>query len=111
MTDESGATFANIERPGEGVLGVLYWCSPEALDALDRYETGYDRTPVGVWDEAGETVDAVVYVARPEFRAGASPPSSEYVRRIVRGAREHGLPEHYIRSLQAAAGASDPSDV
>ena len=110
MTDGSGSTYANIERPGEGVLGVLYWCTPEALEALDRYESGYDRTPVVVWDEVGGTFEAVAYIARPECRAGADPPSSEYVRRIVRGAREHGLPEHYIRSIQAAARISDQPD-
>ncbi|MDB5313424.1 MAG: hypothetical protein JWO38_7626 [Gemmataceae bacterium] len=104
MGDGSGWTYANIVHPGDGVLGVLYRCSRQDLEALDGFEEGYERTRVDVLDETGAKVDAVVYIARPEQITAGQRPRAEYLQRVIRGAREHGLPEQYIHSIEAAAG-------
>jgi len=101
---DGGSTYANVVRPGDGVSGVLYWCGRRELAALDGFEVGYERVPVEVLDEAGVRLDAVAYVARPEFVTAGDHPATAYLRRIVRGAREHGLPEEYVRVIEAAAG-------
>jgi gamma-glutamylcyclotransferase len=102
MLGEDGQVFANIEAPGEGVLGVIYSFSPEALEKMDEYEQGYERRKVVVVC-AHEEVEAVTYVAKPDRIKEGREPSTEYLARIVRGAREHGLSEAYIRAIEVAA--------
>ncbi|HEX4607701.1 MAG TPA: gamma-glutamylcyclotransferase family protein [Urbifossiella sp.] len=106
MSDGGGRAFANIVRPGSGVLGVLYRCDPQALGSLDGFEVGYQRTRVEVRDEAGTAHEAIAYIARPGHTTVTDRPTTEYLRRIVLGARGHGLPEPYIRSIAAASGLS-----
>jgi gamma-glutamylcyclotransferase len=103
MLGEDGQVFANVVRPGEGVFGVLYRCGPECLDKLDAYEQGYERRRVLVTDECGLTLEAVVYVARADRVARGGKPSAEYLDRVVRGARQHGLPEAYVRTIEASS--------
>ena len=100
---DGGQAFANIVRPGAGVRGVLYWLEPSELARLDAFEYGYDRVVVEVECEDGARLEAVAYVARPDRTARTFRPAAEYVQRILSGAREHGLPEEYIRLVEAAA--------
>ena len=75
---------------------------------MDRYEQGYVRVRVRVALEDGEFIEAVTYVAEPAYvEALGGKPSAVYLRRIVLGARRHGLPEDYIRGLQAHHGDQD----
>jgi gamma-glutamylcyclotransferase len=101
MQGEDGQVYANVDSPGPGVIGVIYRCSPAALDKLDSYERGYERRRVLVTDEGGVTLEAVAYVARANRVANGGKPSAEYLERVVRGARQHGLPEAYIRAIEA----------
>jgi gamma-glutamylcyclotransferase len=95
--------YANILSPGAGVLGVVYRCNPADMERLDDYETGYDRHMVSVIDQQGEVLEAVVYVMQPALVIGTDRPTAEYLRRIVDGARQHGLPRQYIDSIVAIA--------
>ena len=89
------------------VWGVAYLCSGEALTKMDDYEGvaggHYRRESVQVRCESDETLDAVTYVAREQYVGSPRPPAPDYLQRIVRGARNHGLPEEYIREIQQAA--------
>jgi hypothetical protein len=105
--DGRGQAFANIVEPGDGVLGVLYWCSQREIEALDVFESCYDRRPVAVLDETDTRIEAVAYIARPGPLTTTDRPTAEYVHRIIRGAREHGLPEEYIRAVEVLAGVGD----
>jgi gamma-glutamylcyclotransferase len=107
MAGDRGQVFANIVCPGEGVVGVIYGCGPNTLDKLDTYEGGYERRRVAVVAENGEKVDAVTYVAKPTNLANGRKPSAAYLHRIVTGARQHGLPEVYIREIETM-GRGDP---
>ncbi|HBI41879.1 MAG TPA: gamma-glutamylcyclotransferase [Planctomycetales bacterium] len=102
MQGDDGLVYANIIQPGDGVIGVLYFCSAAALASLDACEEGYDRRRVLVTLEGGATREAMAYVARPECTADGGRPSPEYLEIIIRGARRHGLPEAYIRSLESS---------
>jgi gamma-glutamylcyclotransferase (GGCT)/AIG2-like uncharacterized protein YtfP len=105
-TEVGGEWYANIVTPGDGVLGVVYWCDAEQLDRLDRHEDGYDRLPISVTDQAGEVLQAVAYAMRPFADAAPGKPTSVYLQSIVSGARRHGLPETYISQITALALAS-----
>jgi gamma-glutamylcyclotransferase len=89
------------------VWGVAYLCSGEALTKMDDYEGvaggHYRRESLQVRCESDETLDAVTYVAGEQHVGSPIPPTPEYLHRIVSGARNHGLPEEYIREIQQAA--------
>ncbi len=99
-----GQSFANIIRAEEEeVLGAAYCCAPGALAKLDGYERGYERRPVVVTDERGQRLPAVAYVMLAERGAKFGRPCSQYLWKIVTGARQHGLPEAYIATMVARA--------
>lgn len=91
--------FASVERePGAEVHGVLHRLTPSAMEHLDRIEgRGYDRIAVQVETRDGARVEATAYRAR-EPVPGLKP-SRRYVELLIRGAREHELPERWIEEL------------
>ncbi len=103
MLGDDGEIYANIVKPGDGVLGVVYRCDRKALEKLDRYEAGYERHKVVVIDDQGIQMGAFAYIARPESVTAEGGPSAAYLQQIVSGARAHGLPEEYIHALKTAA--------
>lgn len=76
---------------------------PNTLEDLDDYELGYDHLPVTVIDASGQSVEATAYIGRLDRIVTNGTPSDDYLAKILRGAREHNLPESYIESIQAAA--------
>lgn len=109
MLDEDGQYYANIlpDNLGCEVEGVLYHCTHVALDRLDAFESGYSRLPVLVVDSEGQTVEAIAYVASNSLIGSIvyppGRPTEAYVKRIVDGAREHGLGESIVEAILAAA--------
>lgn len=108
----SGGVYANIiEKPDQEVWGVVYWCTKEEMEELDKYEgvTGghYHRTDVHPRLEDGELVDAITYVAGNDFICHEGSPSKAYLQCIISGARQHGLPEKYVVSIEASAAQSN----
>lgn len=105
QVDTEGPAFANIQSPGEGVIGVVYRCTPADLERLDHYEAGYQRQLLTVTDRHGEVLVAVAYVMRPASTSNSGQPLTEYLERIVTGARRHGLPDDYIGNLVRVASS------
>lgn len=107
-----GSGKANIVPDPTGIVwGVVYRCSGEALEKMDRWEgvpSGhYVRKIVRVQLDNGDELEAVTYVAGPRFVDDALIPAPEYLEKILRGARHHHLPPDYIRNLQAQANRGD----
>jgi gamma-glutamylcyclotransferase len=112
-TDTAGVErYANIV-PSAGALtwGVAYWCSPQAMAALDQYECVeeecYSREWVEVETLDGERLQAEVYVGGERFSVEEGRPNDWYLDIILLGAKEHGLPEDYIREIESLAKRSD----
>jgi gamma-glutamylcyclotransferase len=103
MRWDQGQAFANLMSPGEGVHGVVYCCCAETLEKMDAFEKGYERKRVRVVLEGGEELNAFTYFAQAANIGTGSQPSAEYLQRILCGAKQHGLPETYIRELEASA--------
>jgi cation transport regulator ChaC len=99
QVDPAGPVLANIQTPGEGVLGVVYRCTPADLERLDHYQAGYQRKLITVTDQHGKVLVAVAYVMRPAGKDSNGQPQPDYLERIVTGARQHGLPDEYIAGL------------
>ena len=97
---QKGGVADIVPEPDAVVWGALYEVDEACLAALDGYEgvpQAYRRGTVRVIDDEGVEREAVAYIAN---RTGAFTPGREYLALIVRGAREHGLPEEYVRALE-----------
>jgi len=102
---KGGVVCANVvDSPSAEVLGVIYLCDSQSMDTMDAWEIGYQRKMVKVTAENGEVFDAVTYVAKPESLGPEGQPSDDYLGTILKGARAHGLPEEYIKSIEELAG-------
>jgi len=107
-----GGVYANIVREArEEVWGVIYQCTHQEIEVLDRYEGvaggHYRQVCVDVELENSEVVGAITYVAGDAFVCPEGRPSQEYLRHIVDGARKHGLPEQYVKSIEALTRGHD----
>jgi gamma-glutamylcyclotransferase len=103
-----GEVYANIvPSTGDVVWGVVYRCDPEAMVGLDDYEaleTGdYWRHPFEVETIDGELLNADAYVAGEDFVIEQGCPRPSYLNLILSGARKHGLPEEYIKTIEELA--------
>jgi gamma-glutamylcyclotransferase (GGCT)/AIG2-like uncharacterized protein YtfP len=106
--DATGNHLANIVvDPGGEVWGVAYFCNPEALAEMDRYEGAasghYYRRPVRVVTRSGEPLDALTYIAGEEHVGDEGSPPKEYLQLILSGAEHHGLPQAYIQRIKTLA--------
>lgn len=102
-----GSAGGNL-RPVQGkfVLGILYKINESAFRNLDRFEgvpQHYRRIELQVLDGNGETIAAQAYIAA-KVEKGLHP-AAHYLKTILDGAAEHGLPEDYVASIKAAATA------
>jgi cation transport regulator ChaC len=99
-----------IVQQGAEVWGVVYRLSDEDLVTLDRREghdpslpphvNRYDRRTVRVLKNGG-MLECLTYFAREE--PGRHVPSTEYMRAILTGAEENGLPANYVATLRMIA--------
>ena len=81
---------ASIKRfSGERVYGAVYEVTDECLRRLDKYETGYSRMKVTVFDEDGAAIEATTYIHSGQLQEAM--PSEEYVTLIKQGYRDWGI--------------------
>ncbi|MFQ6121610.1 MAG: gamma-glutamylcyclotransferase family protein [Dehalococcoidales bacterium] len=81
---------ATIERfRGERVPGAIYEISEQCLRQLDRHEEGYHRLKVTVFDEVGESFEAITYIKSGQLEE--TQPSKEYLAIIQQGYKDWGI--------------------
>ena len=102
------AAPANISPDPDGeVWGVLYLITRAAMVHLDSTEGVPGRRYRHLWVEAedidGNRVPAFTYIAEGKEKDGR--PSLRYITLLREGARAHGLPDHYVRFLDAVEPA------
>ncbi len=100
--------FASVLPSTASVVhGVLYRLDPQGFVKLDRVEgKPYRLRSLKVQGADLGTVRAAVYQTRnpgPE-----RPPSARYLKLLCEGAREHGLPAEYVRTLEAQRSVDVP---
>lgn len=101
---------ANIEpQPGARTCGALYLLTPEGFDRLDRTEgvnfNIYRRLPIEVVAPEGDRVAAFAY--QSSITTAGRKPSPRYMRLLLEGARQHGLPAPWRSFLQGFELAVD----
>jgi gamma-glutamylcyclotransferase (GGCT)/AIG2-like uncharacterized protein YtfP len=107
-----------VARPGAKVWGALYEI-PEyllsretakprnrrSLDAIEGEGTNYERKEIPVRKPDGEIVIVLTYVVR-DPRAGFQT-GLDYVRCVIAGLRERGVPADYIEKVKRIAVANN----
>ncbi|HLQ85159.1 MAG TPA: gamma-glutamylcyclotransferase family protein [Salinisphaeraceae bacterium] len=94
-------------NPSAIVHGVVYQLDADRLERLHAAEgPAYEfvQLPVQLHDER---VSAAVYRGRAKARVQGLRPFAWYLRFVVGGAREHGLPTAYVRRLAAVPTRRD----
>jgi gamma-glutamylcyclotransferase (GGCT)/AIG2-like uncharacterized protein YtfP len=74
---------------GEKVRGAIYEVTDACLRKLDKWETGYIRFNVTVYDEDNQPHQAVTYIKSGQLEE--SKPSKEYGEIIRQGYRDWGI--------------------
>jgi gamma-glutamylcyclotransferase len=100
-----GSGKANLcADPEREVWGALYRFDASEWPRLDAFEPGYERIEVEVVC-LGSARAAHTYLSR---RLTPDPvPFAWYKRLLVEGARAHGLPEEWVRTLEALPERTD----
>lgn len=94
---------------GDEVHGVVFAIAAAQLPSLDAAEgPRYERVELAVAGEDGRPLTALTYRALPAYIDGGLTPYCWYRDHVLRGAREHGLPEGYVAERLAVACAEDP---
>ncbi|MEN3009331.1 gamma-glutamylcyclotransferase family protein [Pseudothermotoga sp.] len=95
-----GTGYANIMlQKGSTVYGVLYKLTEKEMEVLDRFEgSGYQRRELKITVEENRQVTAYVYIALQTMDGLL--PRADYLERIIKGAKEHHLPQYYIQELE-----------
>ena len=73
----------------ERVHGAIYEVTEGCLRRLDKYEVGYARFKVTVFDEDNEPVEAITYIKSGQLEE--TQPSKEYLAVIQQGYRDWRL--------------------
>jgi gamma-glutamylcyclotransferase len=97
-----GAAATILELENTHVWGVLWELDMEHLNTLDKQEgvpRVYNRKNVQVELEDGSTLPAYTYFLIKPLEDDRRP-SKVYLDVILKGAREHSLPQSYIDKLQ-----------
>lgn len=89
--------------------GVAYAITPEDFDRLDHTEGVpvklYERVAITVHVGGGAALEAFTY--RSALVSAGRKPSARYLGLLLDGARDHGLPDHYVALLRAIELAVD----
>ena len=83
--------------------GVIWAISECEVPSLDSQEFGYKPISVQVQTDESETAVSCrtyIQVESPVFDSSVDRPSPQYLDCIVRGAKEHSLPQNYIDELE-----------
>jgi gamma-glutamylcyclotransferase (GGCT)/AIG2-like uncharacterized protein YtfP len=89
-----------VPQPGETAHGVVWRLTPRDLAALNTYESldsGLYRQVTLPIFAAGRRIAALVYIARPR---GEGRPKPGYLDLVIAAARDWGLPDDYVRTLE-----------
>lgn len=94
------------------VVGVLYkmdHLDKGKLDLIEGLGKGYNEKEVCIQTEEGKHVNAFTYYAvnidKNLF------PYHWYKEHVLRGARQNGLPGHYIKSIESISSIKDPDQL
>ncbi|GFW08724.1 gamma-glutamylcyclotransferase [Trichonephila clavipes] len=96
-----GSVATILETKSDSVWGVVWEISKEHEENLNKQEDGYLALTVPIETESYGTLACRVYQSLKYKALGNDMPSLVYKAICIEGAKEHGLPLHYIKRLEA----------
>ncbi len=118
-TNRSCAASDIVRKPGGKVWGVLYEvpdylmsrgsaraCGRRSFDAIEGEGTNYKREMIEVRRPNGQVTSALTYTVK-QPQSGLTT-NIDYIRHIITGLRERGVPDEYIARVKAIARANNP---
>lgn len=112
-TDGSAKADAAFSvSPEDRVWGIVFRMRKEEKPVLDGHEflgIGYDESRELVTLQNGKQMRAWLYVARSEAIVKDVKPYSWYKAFVLHGARQHRLPDAYVRYLEQLECMPDPN--
>ncbi|PAV84493.1 hypothetical protein WR25_25243 [Diploscapter pachys] len=93
-----GALATIVNREGAETWGCVWKIPEEYSQSLDDQEIGYNRLQVEVITDQGPIQCRTYQFKDPNAKFGR--PSPQYKMVIVSGAKEHDLPEGYLKKLE-----------
>ncbi|MBZ0167081.1 MAG: gamma-glutamylcyclotransferase [Candidatus Omnitrophica bacterium] len=91
-----------------GVVYDIHTADKSTLDKIEGVGHGYEQKTVAVMTGIGLPMKAVTYYAT-KIQADLKP-FAWYKEHVLRGAREHNLPDDYISLIEAVVASEDPND-
>jgi gamma-glutamylcyclotransferase len=109
LDGSSKCHIEHTQNPDDIVHGVIYQLQLAEKPGLDKVEglgKGYDEKQVPVIVPSGHEIIACTYYATHINRS--LKPYHWYKEHVLRGAREHGLPDSYIENIESVISVADP---
>lgn len=96
---KDGSSKANIIKViGKIVWGICFELDTDGFENLKKYEKGYEELEVAVYNENQEILfTAKTFISN---KICVKLPTNEYLQRIITGAKQHKLPEDYIKEIE-----------
>jgi AIG2-like family len=96
----AAADLHAAEKRGLPAWGILYQMTDERLKRLRQIEgPKYEEKSVGIRTLAGEIKDAKTFLVKADHRQASLWTSGDYIGYIVKGLREHQVPEEYVQRV------------
>ena len=73
---------------GEKVRGAVYEVTEACLRQLDKFEAGYTRLKVTVFDEDSRPIEAITYIRGGQIQVQEAKPSPGYIAVIQQGYKD-----------------------
>ena len=108
--DSAKADAEHTGRESDVVWGVVFEIDAAQKQRLDEAEglgRGYEEKSVSLKDSTGQTYEASMYFASPTYKDADLKPYSWYLRFVVEGAKQHGLPPNYVGLLERVESSED----
>jgi len=101
--------IVHTRGPDDIVYGVVFEMLASEKKILDEYEglgNGYEKKSVSVIQPDGRSLDTTTYYAT--HIDASLKPYHWYKEHVLRGAREHTLPDEHIEAIDAVPSIPDP---
>ena len=114
-SDKDGSGKCDAYYTGDknhAVIGRLFTIDAGEVAALDKAEglgTGYLKKEIPIPNKTGTTETAFTYHAAPTAIDNTIHPFTWYKQHVLTGGKEAGLPNNYIKKIEAITATPDPN--
>jgi hypothetical protein len=90
-----------------GVIFEIDAAQKQRLDEAEGLGRGYEEKSISLKDCTEQAYESSMYFASSTYKDANLRPYSWYLRFVVEGAKQHGLPPEYVVSLERVESTED----